>query len=401
MLLKIKNNYSHTIRACYIGYVTQAIIVNFTPLLFVTFQNSYNIPITQITLLITGNFAIQLTVDFLAAKFADAIGYKPLAIVAHILAATGLAGLCILPGVLPPYIGILISTVLYAIGGGLLEVLISPIVEACPTDPSKKSAHMSLLHSFYCWGLVFVIIVSTLFFVIFGIHNWRILALIWAVIPLFNAFYFSQVPIATFTDNGQTTMSIKSLASTKLFWLLILLMMCSGESEQAMIQWASMFAESGLKVSKTVGDLMGPCLFAVLMGISRVGYSKLSDKINLRIFMIGSGFLCIISYLLASLSPNPVIGLIGCSLCGLSVGIMWPGTFSIAAEKCPKGGTALFALLALGGDLGCSSGPTLIGMTSGIVGGGIKTGILTGIVFPILLILGLVLLSPRVKTRDS
>jgi len=395
--MSIKNNYKHTILASYIGYITQAIIVNFAPLLFLTFQSSYGIPIEQITLLITVNFAVQLFVDFLSAKFADIIGYRPLAVAAHIFAAAGLAGLGILPGIMPHYTGLLISVILYAIGGGLIEVLISPIVEACPTDPSKKSAHMSLLHSFYCWGHVFVVIASTVFFVVFGINNWRILAFIWAVIPFLNAFYFAQVPIATFADKGEGT-SIKNLVKSKLFWLLVILMICSGASEQAMIQWASVFAEAGLKVSKTVGDLTGPCLFAVLMGISRVGYSKFSGRINLRIFMIGSGCLCVISYLLASLSPNPVLALIGCSMCGLSVGIMWPGTFSLAAEKCPQGGTALFALLALGGDLGCSSGPTLVGITSGIAGGGIKTGILAGIIFPVLLIIGLILLA---RIRES
>ena len=396
--MSIKNNYNHTIYACYIGYVTQAIIVNFAPLLFLTFQSSYNISIEKITLLVTVNFATQLLVDFVSAKFADIIGYRRLAVAAHILAAAGLAGLGILPGLIPPYIGLLSATVLYAIGGGLLEVLVSPIVEACPTDPSKKSAHMSLLHSFYCWGQVFVVISSTVFFVAFGINNWRILAFLWAIVPLLNALYFSRVPIATFS-NIEEGMSMKNLASSKLFWLLILLMMCSGASEQAMVQWASAFAEAGLKVSKTVGDLTGPCLFAALMGIMRVFYSKFSEKINLRLFMMGSGVICVASYLLASLSQNPVLSLIGCALCGLSVGIMWPGTFSLAAQKCPKGGTALFALLALGGDLGCSAGPTLVGMTSGILGDNIKAGILTGIIFPVLLIFGLVLLGKNHKKK--
>ncbi|MCL1859580.1 MAG: MFS transporter [Oscillospiraceae bacterium] len=396
--MSIKNNYSHTIYASYIGYITQAIINNFAPLLFLTFQKSYDIPIEQITLLVTVNFAIQLIIDFLSAKFADKIGYKPLAVASHICAAAGLAGLGIFPVLLPPYTGIFLAVVLYAVGGGLIEVLISPIVEACPTDQSKKSANMSLLHSFYCWGHVFVIIGSTLFFIVFGIDNWRILAFIWAVIPLINAFYFSRVPIATLTNGGES-MPVKNLVTSKLFWLLMILMICSGASEQAMIQWASVFAEAGLKVSKTVGDLTGPCLFAVLMGISRLGYSKFSGRINLKIFMTVSGCLCVISYLLASLSNNPVLSLIGCSLCGLSVGIMWPGTFSLAAEKCPKGGTALFALLALGGDLGCSGGPTLVGIASAISGGGIKTGILAGIIFPALLIFGLILLSGTHKNK--
>lgn len=391
--MRVKNNYNHTIRASYVGYITQAIINNFAPLLFLTFQKSYNIPIGQITLLVTINFAIQLAVDFLSAKFADKIGYKPLAIAAHIFAAAGLAGLGIFPGLFPgnPYAGLLIAIILYALGGGLIEVLISPIVEACPTETSKKAAAMSLLHSFYCWGLVFVILGSTLFFTVFGIENWKILAYIWAVVPLANAFYFSQVPISTLTGESGG-MPVRKLVFSKLFWILILLMVCSGASEQAMIQWASVFAEGGLKVSKTVGDLTGPCLFAALMGISRVFYSKFSEKINLKAFMAGCGCLCVISYLLASLAPNPVLSLAGCVLCGLSVGIMWPGTFSLAAAECPKGGTALFALLALGGDLGCSAGPTLVGIASGIAGNNIKAGIITGIVFPVLLILGLILL---------
>ena len=397
--MSVKNNYSHTVAACYIGYVTQAIIVNFAPLLFLTFQNSYKIPIEQITLLITVNFAVQLLVDLLSANFADKIGYRPLAITAHILAAAGIIGLGILPELMNPYTGLMLSIILYAIGGGLLEVLVSPIVEACPADSSKKAGNMSLLHSFYCWGHVFVVIASTVFFTVFGISNWRILAFAWAIIPIFNAFYFSRVPIATFTEKGKT-MSVKNLVTTKLFWLLLVLMICSGAAEQAMIQWASVFAESGLKVSKTIGDLTGPCLFAVLMGITRVFYSKMSEKINLRLFMIICGIVCVMSYLLASLSPNPVLSLIGCSLCGLSVGIMWPGTFSLAAVKCPQGGTALFALLALGGDLGCSGGPTLVGMIAGASENGIKSGILAGIIFPAIMIIGLILLA-RMKTTPE
>ena len=397
--MSVKNNYKHTIRASYIGFVTQAIINNFAPLLFLTFQREpYNIPLGQITLLITVNFAVQLLVDFLSAKFADMIGYKPLAVAGHILCAAGLIGLAVLPGILPStFAGLLVSVVIYATGGGLLEVLISPIVEACPTDPSKKSSNMSLLHSFYCWGLVFVVIVSTAFFMVFGIENWKILACIWAIIPLLNAFYFSRVPIATLTDKSEN-IPVKKLFSAKLFWILLLLMICSGASEQAMIQWASFFAEEVVK-SKPVGDLAGPCLFAVLMGISRVFYSKFSEKIKLKTFMAGSGVLCIISYMLASLSPDPVISLVGCSLCGLAAGIMWPGTFSIAAETCPKGGTALFALLALGGDLGCSAGPTVVGVISETAENGIKTGILTGIIFPALLIFGLILLAGQRKSR--
>ena len=395
--MKIKNNYKHTITASCIGYFTQAIIITFAPLLFLTFQDSYNIRMEQITFLITINFAIQLLVDLLSAKFADKIGYRPLIIAAHILSAAGLIGLAVLPEVLPdPYTGLLASVMIYAVGGGILEVLISPIVEACPTEKEKKASMMSFLHSFYCWGLVFIVIFTTLFFTVFGIHNWRILAFIWALVPIFNIFYFSQVSIYKLNESGEG-MSIKKLASSKIFWLLLVLMVCSGASEQAMIQWASVFAEAGLKVSKTLGDLFGPCLFAVLMGITRVFYSKFSGKINLRKFMIISGSLCALSYIIASFAPHPALALAGCALCGLSSGIMWPGTFSLAAEECPGSGTALFALLALGGDLGCSSGPTVVGMVAGASDGGIKSGILAGIIFPLLLVVGLLMLNKKKK----
>lgn len=386
--MHIKNNYNHTIYASYIGYISQAIINNFAPLLFLTFQSTYKIPLEKITLLVTLNFGIQLLIDLASAKFVDKIGYKTSAVLAHICAAIGLAGLGIFPEMFyDPYIGLIIAIFLYAIGGGLIEVLVSPIVEACPTD--KKSAAMSLLHSFYCWGHVFVVLSSTLFFVAFGIQNWKILAFVWAIVPLLNAFYFSQVPIAALTENGES-MSISKLMYVKLFWLFAILMLCSGASEQAMSQWASAFAESGLHVSKTMGDLAGPCLFAALMGTSRLFYSKFSEKINLQMFMIGSGCLCIISYLLAAFSPYPVLGFAGCGLCGLSVGILWPGTFSLASAKCPKGGTAMFALLALGGDLGCLSGPTVVGMVSNSLGNSLKSGLFAAVIFPVLLILGLI-----------
>lgn len=397
--MSVKNNYNHTILASYIGSASQAIEVNFAPLLFLTFQSTFNIPIEKITLLITMNFAIQLLTDLIAAKFVDKIGYRIPVVAAHVLVASGLAGLAIFPSVFPTaYSGLMAATFLYAVGGGLEEVLISPIVEACPTE--NKSAAMSLLHSFYCWGSVLVIALSTLFFKVFGIENWRILALLWAIVPAFDVFYFSVVPINTLNEHGRS-MSFSELAKSKLFWVLILLMVCSGAAEQSMSQWASSFAESALGVSKATGDLLGPCFFAVMMGVSRVSYAKFSEKINLTKFMVISALMCICSYLLASLFPVPLISLIGCGLCGLSVGIMWPGTFSTAAIGCPKGGTAMFALLALAGDLGCTSGPTLVGFVSGYFNGNLKSGLLAAIVFPIVMIFGIALYVKIIRKEKS
>lgn len=397
--MQLKGNYNHTVYACFIGYVTQAIVNNFVPLLFLTFQSAYGMSLNKITFLITLNFAVQLAVDLLSAKFVDRIGYRICVVFAHIFAAAGLAGLALFPLILPdPYIGLLISVICYAIGGGIIEVLVSPIVEACPTN--KKEAAMSLLHSFYCWGYVFVILASTLFFYLCGIANWPILACVWALIPLSNALYFSRVPIPVLVEEHER-ISVRSMIRHKLFWIFLLLMICAGASEQAMSQWASAFAESGLQVSKTIGDLAGPCAFAVLMGLSRIFYAKYSERIKLPTFMALSGVLCVISYLIASLSSNPVLGLVGCALCGLSVGIMWPGTFSLAVKHIPGGGTAMFALFALGGDLGCSAGPTVVGMVSNLFQDNLRAGILSGIAFPLFLLLGLWLLSSSGRKQAS
>ncbi len=382
-------SYKHTVFACYVGYVTQAIIVNFAPLLFLTFQKTYALTMEQVTLLITLNFLIQLTVDFLAATFVDKVGYRPCIVAAHVFSAMGLVGLAVLPGIMPPYGGLLTATVIYAIGGGLLEVLISPIVEACPTE--GKSAAMSLLHSFYCWGVMAVVLVSTVLFALIGIDNWWIVACMWAIIPAVNSVVFTRVPIAPIVADGKS-MRMVDLFKTKLFWILWLLMICSGAAELAMAQWASAFAESGLKVSKTVGDLAGPCVFAACMGIGRVFHAKFADKIDLEKYIVGCAMLCILSYIMAIVPFGAVFNLIGCALCGIAVAIVWPGMLSVAADRCPMGGTAMFALLALGGDIGCAVGPTLVGMVSGAFDDELKTGLAAAIVFPVLIILGVWLL---------
>lgn len=388
----MKDKYQNTMYACFVGYIVQAIVNNFVPLLFLTFESSYGIPLSQITMLITFNFGIQLLVDLLSAKFVDKIGYRVSIVMAHIFAALGLAGLVVLPDLLPnAFAGLLIAVVIYAIGGGLIEVLISPIMESCPSENKEKA--MSLLHSFYCWGHVGVVLLSTLFFWFFGIADWKILALLWVIIPVCNGILFCKVPIAPLIEEGETGMSLRELCKNRIFWILMLMMMCAGASEQAVSQWASTFAEQGLGVSKTIGDLAGPMSFAILMGSARAFYGKLGDRIDLDKFMQASSLLCIVSYLCISLSPSPLFSLIGCSLCGLSVGIMWPGTFSKASAALRNGGTAMFALLALAGDVGCSGGPTLVGFVTGLASDDLKKGILAGILFPILLIVGIVSLK--------
>ncbi len=367
-----------TITACFIGYIVQAIVNNFVPLLFITLQGQFDIPLPKITLLITVNFGVQLTVDMLSAFFVDRIGCRRAIVSAHVFSALGLILLPLLPRLIDPYTGILIAVCLYAVGGGLIEVLISPIMESCPTDNKEKA--MSLLHSFYCWGQVGVVLLSTVFFSLAGTRNWPLLSLIWAAVPVFNTVLFLKVPIMPLVAEDEKSMPLRELLHTKLFWMLILMMICSGASELAVSQWASFFAERGLGITKAAGDLAGPMAFAVLMGSARAFYGKCGDRIDLDRFMTASAALCVLSYLMISLVPNAVVNLIGCGLCGLSVGIMWPGTFSKAAAALRRGGTALFSLLALAGDIGCSGGPTLVGLVAG--NGSMKTGILAAAVFP-------------------
>ncbi len=392
----MKNQYNKTVIACFIGYIVQAIVNNFAPLLFLFFQKNYQIPLSQITLLVTFNFGIQLSVDLLSVGFVDKIGYRASMIIAHLFSAAGLLLLTVLPELLPsPFIGILISVMIYAVGGGLLEVLVSPVVEACPSDNKEKA--MSMLHSFYCWGHAGVVLLSTLFFYTIGIGQWKLLALLWALIPLTNMVLFTRVPIAPLIEEGESGLKVKELFGLRIFWILLIMMICAGASEQAVSQWASTFAEKGLGISKTAGDLAGPLAFAVLMGSARLFYGKYGDRIHLERFMVYSCCLCILSYLGISLFPVPQLSLTACAICGLSVGIIWPGTFSKASAALPKGGTAMFALLALGGDIGCAGGPTLVGMVSGLCGDNLKIGVLAGLIFPMLLLVGILLCGRRKK----
>lgn len=392
-------NYQKTMYACFIGYIVQAVVNNFVPLLFVVFQDSYHIPLSQITALITINFLIQLGVDLLSAGVVDKLGYRTCVLIAHGCVAAGLVLLAFLPDLLPnPFAGILIAVGIYAVGGGLIEVLISPILEACPTKNKEKA--MSLLHSFYCWGHVGVVLISTVFFRLAGVGNWRILTVLWALIPVGNLVLFAGAPIYSLHEEGETGLTLRELFQKKIFWILMLMMLCAGASEQAVSQWASIFAEKGLGVSKTVGDLAGPMAFAALMGTSRLIYGKYGDRLNLNRFMTLSCFLCIAAYGCISLIPNAAVGLAGCAVCGFSVGILWPGTFSKASAAVKGGGTAMFALLALAGDLGCSGGPTLAGAVSSQCGDNLRMGILAAAVFPVLLLAGMLLLSRQKPVKS-
>ena len=390
---KAQQSYRPTVTACCTGYICEAVANNFLPLLFLIFQSSLGISLKQLTLLVTVNFMTQLAVDLISARLIDRIGYRRCVIFAHLLTAVGLLSLAALPSLLPvPYAGLLCAVVLYAAGSGLIEVLVSPIIEACPA-PDKHSL-MSLMHSFYCFGTVAVVIISTLSLRIFGSDSWQFIAAAWALLPIGNAILFSRVPIYSMTElHG--SMPVKRLLRTPIFWALFFLMFAAGACEMAMSQWASAFTESGLGVSKTVGDLLGVCMFSLMMGISRFLRSRVNIKASIFGLMAGCGVLCTASYLLAALAPHPALALLGCGLCGFSVGILWPGVYSMAGELCPTGGTAMFAFLALAGDVGSSGGPALVGCVAGSNGNDLSLGMLFSAVFPIMLIVFALLTARR------
>jgi len=395
----VEKNYQRTLKACYLGFITQAIAANFAPLLFLKFHADYGIPLGRIALISTAFYFTQLVVDVLCARFVDKIGYRRSVVASEVASVLGLVGLAFVPDLCAdPFAGIIACVIVYAVGSGLIEVLCSPIVEACPFD--QKESVMSLLHSFYCWGSVGVILLSSLFFTAFGIGSWRILACAWALIPLYNIFNFATCPIEHLTEDGRG-MTIGQLFRKPLFWVAILLMVCAGASEMSMAQWASAYTEAALGFSKSVGDLIGPCMFAVTMGVSRVIYGKYGAKITLNRYMIASGILCLCCYLLSSLSSSPVLGLIGCIFCGFSVGIMWPGTISITSPRLPQGGTALFAFLAMAGDLGGAFGPSLVGAVSQQAGDSLQSGMLAGSVFPLVLIVSLLLLGRSAAKKQA
>lgn len=395
----MQKNYRLTLKACYLGFITQAIAANFAPLLFLTFHTNYHISLGRIALIPTAFFLAQLIVDALCARYVDKLGYRRGIVASQVASAAGLIGLAFLPDLFPdPFIGIILSVIVYALGSGLIEVLGSPIVEACPFD--NKESVMSLLHSFYCWGSVGTVLVSTLFFLAFGVENWRILACLWAIVPLYNIGNFLRCPIEHLVEGGQG-MTIGQLCKTPLFWVAVVLMVCSGASELAMAQWASAYAEDALGLTKVIGDLTGPCLFAIAMGISRVLYGRFGEKIELTGFMLGSGALCLTCYMLASMTARPIWGLVGCIVCGFSVGIMWPGTLSITSARIPLGGTALFALLAMAGDLGGALGPSLVGYVTQQCGDQLRAGLSVGCIFPIGLMIGLIVMRRYSRKRQA
>lgn len=377
----MKLTYSNTRTAAYLGYITQAIVNNFAPLLFVTFSSGFDLDLEDLSILITINFATQMIIDLTSTKFVKPLGIRTCCVISHVFAALGLIMYGTLPFIMKPFAGIVTADIFCAIGGGLDEVVISPVVEAIPGD--GKSSSMAILHSFYCWGQVGVVAISTLCFALFGIGCWPYVSMIWALIPAADAVMFGFVPICELNE-GFADVPVSSLLRDRRFLLFLVIMICAGASELGMSQWASLFAEEGLGVNKAVGDLLGPCAFAVMMGISRTIYGIWGKRLDLTGCIAGSGVLCVAAYLIAIFVPHPIIALLGCGLCGFSVGLMWPGTYSMTSEAFPRGGAAMFSILALAGDIGCTSGPTIAGLAGDALGD-IRKGLLAAVVFPFIL----------------
>lgn len=402
-----KTNYKSTRIACYVGYVTQAITCNLAPLFYVIFSENYNVSRTQIGQIVLIMFIVQLAVDLVSVRLIPKFGVRALCLTAHAMAAAGLCMLAILPRIMSPFPGILISIITSSVGSGLIEVLISPIVNALPAEESGSHS-LAFLHSFYCWGQAGVVLISTLAMFAIGRERWYVLPVFWALIPFLNMFAFTRVPLCEI-DSEESSGAV-SLLRSPMFLVAFLVMICSGASEQAMSQWASYFAEAGLGVTKTFGDIFGPCMFAVFMAIGRVLYGVFGERLSVSKCLAFCGGVTVVSYLIAVFSPIPVLSLAGCALCGFGVSLMWPGTLDLSAKRFPRGGSAMFALLAFGGDVGCSAGPFITGLVSdaakgdaveslssafGVSSGQIalKLGLFAVIVFPVMLIVGVTLLG--------
>lgn len=392
-------SYKRTKLSCYTGYFVQAIINNLPPLLFIVFHEQFGIGLKRLSALITVNFVSQIAVDLFAIKFSDKIGYKILSVLSQSVTTVGLILLAFLPNSINPFTGIMIAIILNAIGSGLMEVIISPIVEAIPGD--KKTSQMAFLHSFYCWGQVFVVLVTTLLIKFLGKENWHFIPLLWAILPAVNTISFISCPMPPNLASEKRT-PVGKLFFKKQFILMLLLMLCAGASELGMSQWSSYFAETGLHVTKQTGDILGPCMFAVLMGVGRVLFGIFGEKLNIKTALSVSAILCGVSYIAVSLSDNQYISLIFCAFTGICISMMWPGTFSLAARKFPDGGNSMFGILALTGDMGCTLGPWVVSFAAlNFCDGNLKGGLGFGALFPIIMIISLILITGNKSKKEA
>jgi len=394
----MKLSFAHTRFGCYICFIIQGLVNNYAPLLFATFSKEYSLNLDELAILVSFNFLMQMVVDAMGVLFTEKIGFRRGMIIAHLTSFLGIAGLAIFPEIMPPFAGLLLASAFMALGSGFIEVLATPIVESLPNE--ENAAAISLLHSFYCWGHIGIVLLSTLFFALAGTENWQILTLLWAILPLANGILFLFVPLVPARSGAHEKKSPFAAFRYAEFPLFMLLMFTTGAAEQAIAQWVSLFAETGLGVSKTVGDLLGPCLFGLLMAISRTFYGAMGGKINLSRFMTGCVIGIIAGYAVTIFVPNPVISLMGCGIVGLCIGIFWPGALGLADKRIPRGGPSMVALMALAGDIGCALGPGVVGAAAERMGGDLRGGILCAMVFPVAALIVMLLVQCR-KKKDK
>lgn len=379
--------YKSTIRACYIGNLVGALVTNLSPLLFVILMGSYNLSFEQVGRLVLINFFTQIIADLAFSKPVDTYGVRPFITLGHALVFIGFVMFAFSPRLFPhsPYTGLMLATVVFSCGGGLLELLLSAIVQAVPSD--AKAAAMSLLHSFYAWGFIVVVVLTFLMLKLFGSANWPWLFLIWSLVPLFNFFNFLRVPLPPQVPDEHRT-STRVLASTPFFIFVVLGIALGGAAEVSMSQWTSAYAETTLGLSKQTGDLLGLCLFAGLLGLGRVLYGTYGKRFDIwRVMFLGSLFAagC---YLVAALSQHPIVSLVACAFCGLGVALLWPGSVTNAAHRFPFAGASMFAILAAGGDTGAAVGPWLLGLIADQIPtdfplSPLRVGMVIGTLFPL------------------
>lgn len=387
----MKSKYTVTKITCYIGYVVQAVINNFLPILFIVFQDIYGLGYEKLARLIAVNFITQIITDFLTPKIVNKIGYRKAIILCQAAATTGLLMLGILPRfVSNVYPVIIFSIIVYAFGSGLIEVLFSPVIEHLPID--NKSGNMSLLHSFYCWGQAFTIIVTTALVSFFGYKGWANIPLVWAVLPFIDMLLFIKAPIVE-PKEDEKEQGFKELFKNRKFKLYMLMMLCAGASEIAMAEWASMFAQQSLGVSKVIGDLTGPCLFAIFMGLGRIWYAAVSNKISFTKAIIVLNSICAVCYLGVAFCKISVLALVFCAVCGFTVSISWPGIYSLGAETFPKGNAVMYSTFALCGDMGCCLGPWVLGFVAEFFG--LNAGFAVATVFPITMVATALLVNKK------
>ena len=354
-------SYKSTIAACYIGSFVQAIIVNTTPILFIPLREQFGLTFQQMGLLVLINFISQVGCDILFSNAIDKYGFRRFVVAAHGLAVVGLVLFAASPLLFDrPFAGFVTATIIFSGSGGLLELLLSPIVNAIPTD--EKAGAMSVLHSFYSWGQAAVILLTTVLLFVFGRAWWQWIILIWTLVPLFNFFFLMRVPFAPNVPEEQRQGMDKILLKP-FFIAALATILCGAAAELCISQWASAYLEEAMRLPKVVGDVGGVCLFAVMMGVGRLFYGMYGKKINVSLMMLIGTVGAAACYITVALSGTAVLSLLACGLCGLCVSLLWPGTLVVASEHYPLAGAWMFAILAAG-DIGASAGPWLMGVVA-------------------------------------